>query len=212
MKNTILHIGPLLLMAIAIIGSAASASESKQAQSALETIPFRHMKQWLHFTRADLDEIAVESGQLDFSSRFAYEGDYSLRWKYQPGSTLTWNCNCDQLGRVPTFYFTALEPQIKGRSPSTFRIQFLDAKHNVACQCDMPLVRRYWNRCILRLIANIDGNGGNCQVGIKNLVGVIPDKVSAVRIIPLSRTSGEVFLGGWILTKEWMLRRTTPPR
>ncbi len=171
-------------------------------------IPFGEMKQWLHFTRADLDEIAVANGQLDFSSRFVYEGDYSLHWKYTHGSTLTWTCNDEQLGKAPTFYFTALEPQIKGHLPSTFQIQFLDAKSNIVCHGDMPLVRRFWNRCIIRLTTNVDSsNGGRCEVGITNLVGVIPDKVSAVRIIPLSKSSGELFLGGWILTKEWMLRR-----
>jgi chondroitin-sulfate-ABC endolyase/exolyase len=197
----------IVLLAAPLGCCAAPASENKHAQPTVETIPFNQMKKWLHFTRADLDEIVVERGQLDFSSRFAYEGHYSLRWKYQPGSTLTWNCNYDQLGRVPTFYFTAFEPQLRSHLPSTFQIQFLDAKRNVACQCDMPLVRPFWNRCIIRLTANVDGNGGRCEVGIKNLVGVIPDKVTAVRIIPLTRNSGELFLGGWILTKEWMLRR-----
>ena len=165
------------------------------------------MKQWLHFNRADLNQLSAGSGKLDFSSRFTYEGDYSLRWKYEHGSALTWKCNYDQLGKTPTFYLAALEPQIQGDPPSTFQIQFLDAKSNIVCRCDMPLVCRFWNRCIIRLAGSVDGNGGQCQVGIKNLVGVIPDKVAAVRIVPLSKTSGEVFLGGWILTREWMLRR-----
>lgn len=210
MNTMKIHCPAIVLLVVALgSGITAPASDSKPRQSTVETIPFRHMKQWLHFTRADLDEIAVDKGQLDFSSRFAYEGSHSLRWKYQPGGALTWNCHYDQLGKTATFYFTAIEPQIKGDPPSTFQIQFLDAKHNVACQCDMPLVRRFWNRCIIRLVANSDGsgNGGNCQVGIKNLIGVIPATVSAVRITPLSRNSGELFLGGWILTKEWMLRR-----
>ena len=202
------HLTALALL-VATFGSYAArpASENMSAQPAVATIPFAQMQRWLHFTRADLDAIAVENGTLDFSSRFTYEGDQALRWTYKPGSALTWHCHLDQLGKVPTFYFTALEPQIKGNPPSTLQIQFLDDKHNIACQCDMPLVRPYWNRCIIRLTANGDGNGGHCAVGIKNLVGVIPDKVAAIRIVPLSKISGELFLGGWILTKEWMLRR-----
>ena len=47
------------------------------------------MQKWLQFTRADLDQIAVEKGQLDFSTRFPYEGSHALRWSYQPGSVLT---------------------------------------------------------------------------------------------------------------------------
>ena len=182
--------------------------ENKQSRSAAGAIPFSQMKQWLHFTRADLDAITVENGQLDFSSRFRYEGDHALRWKYQPGSTLTWNCNCDKLGKTPTFYFTALEPQIRGHSPSAFQIQFLDAKHNLACRCDMPLVRPFWNRCVIRLtgLDNPGANNASLQVGIQNLVGTIPSTVSAVRITPLSREHGEVFLGGWILCAPMLQR------
>ena len=199
MKTALLAIALL----VAAVGgcSATLASETQQKPAATETIPFRHMKQWLHFTRGDLDEMAVEKGQLDFSSRFVYEGGYSLRWKYQPGSTLTWNCNYDQLGKTPTFYFTALEPQTRSRAPSIFQIQFLDAKHNIACQCDMPLVRPFWNRCIIRLtgLDNPGSNNASLQVGITKLVGIIPSTVSALRITPLSKEPGEVFLGGWIL-------------
>ena len=150
---------------------------------------------------ADLDEIAVEkSGQLDFSSRFSYEGDHALRWQYPSGSTLTWNCNCDKLGKSPTFYFTALEPRIPGKSPSTFRIEFLDAQQKVAGSCEMPLTRPFWNRCIIRLtgLDNPGANNASLQVGIAKLVGIIPSTVSAVRITPLSKEPGEVFLGGWI--------------
>ena len=193
------------IVVVAILGCCAltPASESRPAQTAVETIPFRQMKRWLHFTCADLAQIAVENGQLDFSSRFVYEGDYSLRWKYQAGDTLTWNCNARGLGSSPTFYFTLLEPQVKGNPPSAFQLQFLDTKHKVACRCEIPLVRPFWNRCIIRLSNNFNA----AQVGIKNLVGAIPDAVSSVRLVPLSENAGGVFLGGWILTDRWILRR-----
>ena len=60
------------------------------------------MKQWLGFDRADLDGIQVENGQLDFSSRFSYEDEHSLRWNYAPGGSLTWHCKLDKLGKTPT--------------------------------------------------------------------------------------------------------------
>jgi chondroitin-sulfate-ABC endolyase/exolyase len=165
-------------------------------------MPFKQMAQRLNFTRADLDRLAVERGQLDFSSRFVYEDDWSLRWQYQPGSTLTWNCQRDKLGKSPTFYFTALEPQSKGRTATTLRIEFLDASRKVVGQCDMPLVRPYWNRCIIQLV---DNNG--FKVGIQNFTGTIPSTVSAVRIASLAKTAGELFLGGWLLTGPTLLRR-----
>ena len=98
--------------------------EIKQAQSAVETIPFSQMKQWLGFDRADLDGIQVENGQLDFSSRFSYEDEHSLRWKYASGGSLTWHCKLDKLGKTPTFYFAALEPQRQRKTPSSFRLEF----------------------------------------------------------------------------------------
>ena len=165
-------------------------------------MPFKQMAQWLTFARADLDRLSVENGQLEFSSRFVYEDDWSLRWQYQPGSTLTWNCKRDKLGKAPTFYFTALEPQREGRSTSTFRIEFLDANRKVVGQCEMPLVRPYWNRCIIQLVEN---NG--FKVGINDFTGIIPSTVSAVRITPLSKMAGELFLGGWLLTGPMLLRR-----
>ncbi len=165
-------------------------------------MPFQQLAQWLTFTRAELDRLAVEKGQLDFSSRFVYEDDWSLRWHYQPGSTLTWNCQRDKLGKSPTFYFTVLEPQSKGRTATTLRIEFLDANRKVAGQCDMPLVRPYWNRCIIQLVEN---NG--FKVGIQNFTGTIPSTVSTVRITPLAKTAGELFLGGWLLTGPTLLRR-----
>lgn len=199
----------LILVVFGLLLGGWLATRKKTSEPIEQSITFGEMPKWLHFTRNDLDQIDVENGQLDFSSRFVYEGDQSLRWKYNPGSTLTWKCNYDQLGKAPTFYFTALEPQIKGRPHSTFQIQFLDAQNNIVCRCDMPLVRPFWNRCILRLTGNATGSGnvGRSEVGITNLVGIIPDKVSAVRVVPLSGNSGELYLGSWILTKEWILRR-----
>lgn len=165
-------------------------------------IPVEKMERWLHFSRADLDKIAVEQGQLDFSSRFVYDGEQALRWRYAPGGRLTWNCHTNKLGESPTVYFTALEPQVPDKSPSAFRIEFLDGAGKVAGACEMPLARPSWNRCIIRLAPN---NG--FQVGIRNMAGVVPNAVSAVRITPLRKEPGEVFLGGWILTGEWMLNR-----
>ena len=194
-----------IVLAVATLGCYAiePTSGSKPAQSAIATIPFGQMKQWLHFTRADLDAIAVKTGQLDFSTRFAYEDDHSLRWQYKPGDTLTWNHKQDKLGRTPFFYFTAIEPKSQGGSPSSFRLEFLDGKGIVACHAELRLAFPFWNRCILRLSPTTSsGNGGRIEVGVTNLVGDIPSTVSAIRLTPLSGKSGEVFLGGWLLTAQ----------
>ena len=187
-----------IVLLVAAIGGHVSdaAPENKPAQSAVETVPFGQMKQWLHMSRVDLDEVSAESGQLDFSTRFAYEGDYALRWKYKPDDAWVWKCNLNNLGPSPTFYLAALEPQIKGNVPSTFHVQFLDAKNKVACECHMLLARPFWNRCIIRLSSN---NG--VQVGIENLTGTIPTTVSAIRLIPTGKQAGELFVGS--LTVYW---------
>ena len=130
-----------IILFVATLGcyAAESASESKTPQSPAEAIPFNQMKRWLHFTRADLDEIAVEDGHLDFSSRFAYEGDHSLRWKYQPGDAWVWKCNLNNLGPCPTFYLAALEPQIKGNQVPVYRLNRRgDLRAQAACRRSSP--------------------------------------------------------------------------
>jgi chondroitin-sulfate-ABC endolyase/exolyase len=194
------------IVVVATLGCCAltPASESRPAQSAVETIPFSQMKQWLGFDRADLDGIQVENGQLDFSSRFSYEDEHSLRWKYASGGSLTWHCKLDKLGKTPTFYFAALEPQRQRKTPSSFRLEFLDANGGVACHAEFVLVYKFWNRCILRLTASPAGNGGRIEVGVKNLVGDIPAIISGFRLTPLSANPGELFLGGWLLTGQML--------
>ena len=208
MRNTLsLSLVLFVLAAAAGVSAIEPASEGKQPQSSVETIPFSQMKQWLHFTRADLDAISVKNGQLDFSSRFIYEGDHSLRWKYQPGSTLIWKCDAKKLGKNASFYLPLLEPQIDGNPPSSFQLQFLDATGKVVCHSDVPLVRPFWNRVILRYD---DGSGDHVkmEIGIKDLEGQIPDSVSEVRLVAPADHSGELFLSSWFLTPDRMVRCT----
>ena len=168
------------------------------------SVPFDRVTQWLNFTRADLDRITVKTGQLDFSTRYVYEGDLALRWRYQPGDSLTWKCKEDNLGNSPTFYFTALEPRGKDQPGSTFRIEFLDAKGEVGAHCEMPLVRTHWNRCIIH-----EGNpiSDYFCIGVPEMVGSIPKTVSSVRVTPVADQAGELYLGGWFLIKDGLLRR-----
>ena len=190
---------------VALFAGSCVCSDNQTASHCVETssLPFETAREWLHFNHTDLDAISTRPGSLDFSSRFPYEGETSLRWQYRAGEIFTWNCNEKNLGRAPTFYFTALEPRAVGLAPSVFRLEFLDAKGEVAGSANMPLMRRFWNRCIIRL----SGCTNKSEVGIENLKGTIPPQVSAVRIIAPANRDGEVFFGGWILTREWIWRR-----
>lgn len=217
-----LNISSSLVLFICLMAASLAAETIQPASPPATTVPFEQMPKWLHFDREELAQLRRDSGgTLDFSSRFVYEGDYSMRWQYKPGESLLWRCvigprgtfsdaakvdmayNGDTMESAPTFYFTALEPKQPGHPPASFRIEFLDAAGTVAGRCDMLLARKYWNRCFVRL----SNDRGDVRVGFTNLVGCIPADVSAVRITPLADKPGEVFLGGWFLTQQWTTTR-----
>ena len=167
-----------------------------------KSIPLAEMERWQHFSRMDLGKLAAANSGLDFSQRHTYEGEHALHWKYAPGASLLWPLDCPGLGRTPMFYLTALDPRDPGASPCVLRLEFLDDKGNAAGSCEMPLVRRQWNRCILRISPN-----HGFLVGVRNVRGSVPKAVSAVRITPAGSSAGEVFFGTLLLSDRMMLRR-----
>lgn len=141
MKHSLLaHMVMILFAAIHAIGGDAPTPVGK-TETAVETIPFGQMGQWLCFNRAELDRFSAERGTLDFSNKHVFEGDYAQRWQYEPGSVLTYKC--DVSGRV-LFNLTMLadSPDLVGKE---LKIEFM-AGDKVFGYAPFSFYRQNWNR------------------------------------------------------------------
>ena len=175
--------------------------EETPAVSVATTIPFGQMKQWLYFDRAGLDGFSAERGTLDFSDRYPFNAvdgtnsDYALRWRYEPGSVLTYKC--DVMGDLG-FNISLLTdvPDVIGKE---MKIEFMEGD-KVFASAPFAFYRQYWNRWEFGRNRGVktgdfafEGRGATALES--PCAPVHGTKLTSIRITAPKDAAGEIYLG-----------------